>query len=378
MATALLIPMHDVQSSLLKQIGHDAETFTFSARFLPGKKSPSGKVYHYANVSEEVYDDVANPKNGMSVGEAFSAIIKKNPDKYPCECVDEGLGEAEQGTFAAAVAATAAIVEGVFAEIVIPDDEEGLKALALSTRGEATMVTISNGEECEFASREVLRIRAERKVAIAKINKIKEPATAAWKAAVALFNEVDGKYAEAESFLDQGIITYRAKEKKRIADENARLLRQQQEEQAANNRRQQEEFQRAQKIANEEAAQKAAQLAEEDAKVAEAQGATAEVVQQIRETPVPVEARHVAPPPLVMATAPAPLAQNNIPKVSGLSYSTEWFYQITDESLIPFTHEYYTLDLKKVNAKVQSLKKHANIAGVLVDSREVPIKRTAR
>lgn len=375
METAVLVQMHDVTSSLLKQIGHDAETFTFAARFLPGAKSPAGKVYYYKNVSEEVYDDVSNPKDGKSVGEAFSALIKKFPDRYPFECVDDG---SVLDSTAVAIQDAPAITLETVPEVIIPDDEEGLKALALSTRSEATMLTISSADECEFASHEVLKIRAERKLAIEKVNKIKIPATQAWKAACELFNEIDGRYAEAEKFLDDGILRYRAVEKKRIADENASIQREQQEAQAKALREQQAEFDRLKKIADDEAAAKSAQLAEEDAQIAAAQGATQEEVQQIRETPVPVVTRHVAPPPLAFAHTPAPLAQQTITKVSGLSFTTEWLYEVTDASLIPVSHEFYTLDLKKVNARVQSLKQHASIPGVRVYSEERSIKRSGK
>lgn len=225
----------------------------------------------------------------------------------------------------------------------------------------------------------MLRIRAERKIAIEKINRIKEPATQAWKAACALFNEVDGRYAEAESYLDQGILAYRAAARRKALEETAARERVEREAREKALREQHQEYQRRVKAAEAEAAQRSAQLAQEDAKAAEAQGAPAEVVQQIRENPLPVTIQHVVPPPLAYAPAPPPpVVQHEIPKVDGLSYTTEWFYVIQDESAIPLSHEYFSLDLKKINAKVQSLKKHANIPGVLVDSREAPIKRTAR
>lgn len=369
MATAVF-QMQDVQSSLLKQLGHDAETFTLSARFLPGKNSPAGKVYVYQNVSEEVWDDIINPKNGASVGEAFTAIIKKHPELYPFACIDEGQGSNPSSP------AIQAVAEVLPPEM--PDDEEGLKNRAMEARIEATALTISTAQECEAASLEVLRIRTERKLAIEKVNKIKIPATAAWKAACDLFNEVDGRYAEAERFLDSGILAYRANERQRVAEENARLQREQTAAREKAEREQREEHERQQRIANEEAEQRSAQLARQDAATAEAQGAPAEVVEQILANPLPVTARVVAPPPLAFASAPAAIVQQNIPKVAGLSFTTEWFYEIRDESLIPFTHEFYTLDEKKINAKVQSLKKHADIPGVFVDSREVPIKRTGK
>jgi hypothetical protein len=396
MSTAVLIPMHDVESSLLKQIGYHEDSFTLAARFLPGKKSPAGKVYHYRGVSEEIWDDIENPKNGMSVGEAFTAIIKKNPDKYPYVCVDEGLAAESEPAKVYSFRDVDAVVKSnsidftadgtpVPAQIIdapkptiIPDDEEGLKTLAMTTRAEVTALTITTAAECEAASIEVLRVREQRKLAIEKVNKIKIPATQAWQAACALFNEIDGRYAEAERYLDGGILAYRAAERKRAADEAAALRRQEDERRAAAIREQQAQFKRDQEAAEAEAKQKADELAKADAAIARAQGEPEEKVNQILANPFPMPVRHVAPPPLAFTPAPPPIVQQSIPRVAGLSYSTEWFYTITDESQIPLTHEFYSLDPKKINAKVQSLKKHANIPGVDVDSREIPIKKVGK
>ncbi len=47
-----------------------------------------GKVYQYANFSEEKFDDF---KNAPSVGVYFGQNILNNPD-HPFTCVDEGIG----------------------------------------------------------------------------------------------------------------------------------------------------------------------------------------------------------------------------------------------------------------------------------------------
>jgi hypothetical protein len=376
---ALAIEMKPVQSSRLAALGYDPENFQLFVRFPPTKTAPAGKVYRYENVSEETFDDLCG---AASIGQFFNEVIVKNADKYPYLCVDDGSASAapydtlEMGSTPVTIDAPAP------AEIIpaeIPDDPDGLKTRALATRTEATAITITTADECESASHAVLRIRAERKVVVEKINKIKEPATAAWKAACALFNEVDGRYAEAERFLDDGILAYRAEARRKAAQEQAAREKAERDARESAEREQREEYERRVKAANDEAAQKAAELSKQDAKDAEAQGAPPEVIEQILANPLPVTVQHVVPPPL--AYAPAPLASivtSHIPKVSGLSYTTEYFYTITDESMIPFTHEFYTLDPKKIDAKVQSLKKHANIPGVYVDSREVPRKNTGR
>jgi hypothetical protein len=370
MSAATAIELTPVTSSRIAAIGHCPETFTLAVKFPPAKKSPSGKVYHYANVSEEMFDDM---KNAPSVGVFFGQNILNNPDAFPFTCVDEGVGDAP--TTAAPVESPAAQPK---TEVIVPEDTEELKTFAMATRNDATAFSISTGAECEAASLELLRIRAERKLAIEKVNKIKTPATAAWKAACELFNEIDGRYAEAEKYLDGAILAYRAAERRR-ADAEAAAIRRQQEEAAAEARRaQQVELKRLQDEAQREADEKAAALAEQDAQVAEAQGASEEVVEAIRENPLPVQVRHVAPPPLAVMAAPAQVVvQQDIPKVAGLGYTTAWYHEITDESQIPLTHDYYTLDPKKVAARVNALKQNANIPGVRVWSEERSIKRTA-
>ena len=70
-------------------------------------------------------------------------------------------------------------------------------------------------------------------MAIERVNKIKIPATQAWKAACELFNEIDGRYAEAEKYLDGGILSYRATERRRAEAEAAAIRKQQEEARAA-------------------------------------------------------------------------------------------------------------------------------------------------
>jgi len=247
----------------------------------------------------------------------------------------------------------------------------------MATRTEATALTITTADECQMASVEVLRIRAERKIAVEKVNRIKIPATQAWKAACELFNEVDGRYAEAEKYLDGGILSYRDRVRRLEADRLAAENRRRADEEARARREQQEEYERRQREAKAEADQKAAELARQDAAEAEARGATQEEVQQIIENPLPVTIRQVAPPPLAYVQAPPPSIEPlNMPNVAGLSFTTEWMHEVTNESLIPVTTEYYSLDLKKISARVRSLKQHANIPGVRVWPEERPRKRS--
>ncbi|KAA6459603.1 KTSC domain-containing protein [Acidobacteria bacterium AB60] len=383
---SLAVELKPVQSSRIAAIGYDAEGFAMYVKFPPTKAAPTGKVFRYENVSEEIFDDIVNAK---SIGTEFNRVIVQNADKFSYTCVDAGTGVAPSVT----AIDTPAPFDPLPADVItmpmhqiapppaqdIPADPDGLKNRAIATRTEATAIVITTADECQAAQREAMRIREERKVVVARLNAIKEPATQAWKAACALFNEVDGRYAEAEKFLDDGIMAYRAdvrrRENERIAAENRRRA----EQEEAARKAQHEEFERQKRAAEEDAARRAAVLAQQDAAEALARGASPDEVQEILENPLPVTVRHVAPPPLAFAPAPPPSIEPlAIPKVQGYSTTTEWYFEITDESLIPMSYDFFSLDQKKINARVQALKQHANIPGVLVRSREVPRKNTSR
>jgi hypothetical protein len=374
-----LIP---IQSSRIAAIGHDSDSFTLAIKFPPTKKAPAGKIYHYPNVSEEMFDDF---KNAESVGIYFGQQILNNPD-HPCVCVDEGTDEQKPADVAATQTTTLQAKPEVYlpsvavpesAEVpALPEDDDGLKLRAIEVKEQSAALAIRTTEACEEASRRVMLIREERKLATQRPKEIKEQMHKAWKLANDFFNEIDSYYAEAERYLDNGIIQFRKVERERAQAEAARLRREEDQRLAEARRKQQEEHQRLQAEANVRAQEQARLLAEQDAAAAEAQGVPAEVVEQIKANPLPVAIETVAPPPLEFQPSAAVVQQHNVPKVAGLSFTTEWFYEITDESLIPLSHEFYSLDLKKINGRVQDLKKHANIPGVRVDSREVPRKRT--
>lgn len=377
MATAPQIKLEPINSSRIAAVGFDADSFTLAVKFPPTKAAPMGKVYHYSGIDEMMFEDL---KNAESIGRFFGETIVANPQRFPFVCVDPGtvvdpMEAPATPEVPAAESGTVLVTEGTVS--VVPDDAEAIKAFALEARAEATAISIETADECEAASREVLKIREQRKIAVAKVNAIKEPATQAWKAACALFNEVDGRFAEAEKYLDDGILAYRERERRRIAAETAAHEAAQRAQREAAEREQREEFARRQAQAKAEADQRAKVLAEQDAAAAEQAGAPDEIVQQIRENPLPVTIEPVAPPPLAFFPSSMSIPKANIPKVDGLSFMTAWEYEIVDESLIPLSHDYFTLDSKKIAAKVDALKQHANIPGVRVFSKEVPRKRTA-
>ena len=72
-----------VSSSLLQSVGYDPATRTLELQFKPKKDGEVGKVYRYADVSQDAYDRfLAAP----SLGSHFLKQIKHN---HPCTKVEE-------------------------------------------------------------------------------------------------------------------------------------------------------------------------------------------------------------------------------------------------------------------------------------------------
>jgi len=66
--------MFGVQSSQIKEIGHEAATNTLAIRF-NGKGDQPGSLYHYAGVDAEAFQ---NFKSADSIGSYFGKNIKGN------------------------------------------------------------------------------------------------------------------------------------------------------------------------------------------------------------------------------------------------------------------------------------------------------------
>lgn len=72
------IIINAVESTQIHGIGHDAETNTLAIQFKRNSKPDS--VYHYANVSAEMFAEFSAAE---SIGSYFYKHIKPHPDKYP-------------------------------------------------------------------------------------------------------------------------------------------------------------------------------------------------------------------------------------------------------------------------------------------------------
>lgn len=70
-----------VESSMIKSLGYDAKATTMDVEF------NGGSVYRYKDVPAALYVEILNSE---SVGEAFSANVKKYPARYPYTKVKGG------------------------------------------------------------------------------------------------------------------------------------------------------------------------------------------------------------------------------------------------------------------------------------------------
>lgn len=83
------IELHDVQSSQIHSIGHDAFTNTLAIRFYRGygRDQRPGSLYHYQNFSASEFDAF---RAAESLGRHFGKHIKPFADKYPYQKIDDG------------------------------------------------------------------------------------------------------------------------------------------------------------------------------------------------------------------------------------------------------------------------------------------------
>ena len=88
-----IVPLTPVESSQLEAIGYDSETQTLAVRF-KSKGSYPGSLYHYNNVSSE---DWSAFQAADSKGSHFIRNIKRAPDRFPYQRIDEREDARERG-----------------------------------------------------------------------------------------------------------------------------------------------------------------------------------------------------------------------------------------------------------------------------------------
>lgn len=359
----------------------------------------TGALYDYYDVPPEKYMGlVAAVSLGTYFGENIIGRDRKNPnfkfEKVGAPGATQAATRAaaekkgpEPTTIEAKFAAPASLAVSATPE-ELPEDQEGLKQRAAVVKSESThlvktennrtILIVNSGETYEAVAQLLIRRHAEKKAAQAKIATFKTPAYAAYTAVLAFEKEVIGGYDAAIADIDKALTSYRQDEqaRARVAAEAQRVA-----DQARLDAENAERAKEAQERANAEASNMRA-------------AGQHEVAAHIEANPEPV-ARQVAQ---------APIVREVVPQVQGLAVRGSWKYAITDIEAVPryFAHqvagvlaangfqgdmnktgmvaqqiarafaELYTLDEKKIGAKVRALKEGAKglIPGITVDHEE--------
>ena len=323
-------------SSMLSEIGYDEDTFTLAVRY-----KSSGDIYHLANVSPEVHDDLIHAE---SIGGHFNKHLKgKFPTTKQGPDGPEPPKQAKPKAEPQVVDASAEYNQESPAQGDAPagfKDEAEAISTALVVAATAKSLVISTPKQYEQAGRDLLWISAEKNKRIAWFKPLKQLAKAAHDAICGREKEALGPLNEAAAHLELGMRNYR--EADRIARENEQ-------------KRVDEENR---KRAEEDARLRTAELAKRDAEVLTAQGRHEEAAAVV-----------AAPRAVVPAYQQPTLLISEVPKVEGLSFVGDWDFEVVGD--VPLSHDFYSLDEKKIRAYAKRLGKHARAEGI----RFFPIER---
>jgi hypothetical protein len=322
----MALEMKPVISSMFSEIGYDEDRFILAVTYKSTKDT-----WHHSGISPELYDDLVNAK---SVGQFFNSQIKgkfsaakQGPQDHP-----EPNPPASGKPFAPKQAVDASPEYNQDQPADFKDEADAI-ATAMVVAQKAKALVIHTPAEFQHAGQELVRIAGEKKKRIAWFKPMKDLAFAAHRAICARETEALAPLIEAERHIDMGIREYRTEEKRQREAEQNRI--------DAENRRK----------AQEEADARARQLAEEDAAALNAQGR-------------PEEAAAVLAAPTMLF--------KEVPKVDGLSFAEDWDFEVTGS--VPLSHDFYTLDEKKIRSYAKRLKQHAKVEGI----RFFPIERSRK
>lgn len=357
-------------SSRLSHAGYDEDRGLLYIAFPPTKTLPKGTIYEYRDVEIDTWEGFLDAESKGSYAIARIMGKRGSPAPYAYRKVERlqeadasadptSAHSAEMTTQTKAVAGTV-IVPPVTVQQTsptakngtsqieakaerspedtipeLPTKDEELPSRALAVQSSARALVVGTPAQYEQAANRLRAIAAERKLVEARAKVFYDPAFAAYKAARDLRDEALSAYDAATSAIKAEMLRFDQIE-----------TRQRQEAEQAERRRLEEESRANAKRESEERAKR-------DAEYLRAQGEE-EIARQVEASPLPIAPKPVAP--VVMARA--------IPQTEGVGRREKWAYRIVDEAKIPFTHEFYTLDPKKLQNRTR-LKAHGSIEGAL-------------
>lgn len=332
------LDLQPVQSSRIAAYAYDEATMLLFIGF------PNGNVYEYQAVEPDTWEGFSeaqskgsffNQRIGGARGKPIYRYRKVEARYTPptAEEISGGVVDAEFHVSPRGESMEPVTIADSIADL--PTKDEELPTRALTVQQQASALAISNPEMYTRATNFLTLIRAERKLVEARALAFYTPAHQAYVAARQLRDEALTPYEEAEKIVKKAMLGFQQAEERQRRETEAKIRRE----------------------AEEKARAEAEERSREDARRAaehfEAQGEP-ELAAQTLANPLPVAPLPIAPVVL----------QSAVPQTKGVTRRENWQYRIVDQSAIPLSHEFYTLDLTKISARVKKLKQHANIPGV--------------
>lgn len=332
-----LEPMEDAR---IRALGYDEESWTCYVRFPPTRTAPAGPMYAYASVPPEMFDDL---RASLSPDGFLDRHMARNPD-HPYTRVNE------DGT-----PATAPVPAGA-AEF--RSAEETL-ATAQQIARDAEALAITSPKHYQAAGEKLVRLAGERRRRIEFFRPMKEAAFAAHRAVCARESEALAPLRRAEGVLSSVLVDYRQREKEARREEQARW----------------NALSEAQLLTpGLPGAGEWAPPAMEASAAVTLPGAASLQAPSGEEQ---VEAASVSGAPSSAFPGATPVVARDVPAVSGLSFAKEWDFEVLDPAEVPLSHDFYSLDPKKLRAYVRRLREHASVPGVRVYPKERSRARAA-
>ncbi len=351
-----VIDLEKVTSTRVSAMAYDDAVSALYVTF------PSGMTYEYQGVEQDVFESAITAE---SIGKFLNEHIigkRGKPAPYPYRVVIMDPQQPQTISPVSAISAASIaplpiatdagqssveiipVVRDILSKVPIPEDDAQLPSFAQTQlyaarqliKRDAQNRPIIGGSAAYLAAENgLLAMKEVRKSVWDRLQKVVEPTHKAWKAAVALRDEAVGPYDQAEKELKEAMLQFHWQE-----DDRRRA-----EELAETRRLEAEAAEDAKVRAQEEADKEAAHL--------EAQGDIEEAV-QVRSNPLPLAPAYV--PPVILPSA--------VPSSGATSMRENWTFEITNPTEIPLSHEWYTLDERKLTAYVKSMKSHAKVPGV--------------
>ncbi len=229
---------------------------------------------------------------------------------------------------------------------------------AIATLSEARSITIVSQEGYGKASDVLKAVKGKIKLLDTLRKGITKPLDEAKAKVMALFRTPLDTYAEAETIVKNGMITY--------SEEQERLRKVEQEklERKAEEDRKKKEAQEAEWRKKEEEKRKEAERLEKEGKVEEAKKAK----EAANKASLKADERSIEQQNII-----APTVAPKVAKVKGVHYVDKWYGEVTNKAIVP--EGYKVVDMSKLNRVAQATKGTLKIPGVTIKSEKVLASR---